>query len=808
MKIQCSCGAKYAFDISPEMARNPVQFVCPACGLDGSEFVNNLVGQKLGAATASAPAPAPAAMPSLAPTSVHPVPPSPPAARLRIQAAAVGKAEVAPLPADGPQLCLKHPGQLTTDKCFICSKPICPKCKELFGYVCSPLCKAKAESHGVEVPVFQGQKSIVEARLWRRTGRITGAVCGAIVAVLGLWFWYAWFGSAPKVTFSARFGQPAYSGQSAFAGTNQIVFLHGDTLARHDMKVKREIWSRRLIDQQLIDAQVAKTMKENEAVIFKANNEAWEHVPKMPSAERLADDLEKAAAAALELRVHGQNIWVMMADKLVRYDWDTGKPTQEILLPARSGGLMTRGDELLMVEEADSGKQVVTRINLTTCDSRTVEIGAPSRLDIAAAGNNPDASAKSGGGVTFRKPQAAQMAGLPLGMPGKDAGKPLDPAKVAAQAQHLSYPARIALPAVLANNMNQERTLGELSDLARRRTPPALAQPEAVENSELIPTQDGFVQFSTRLLESRVIQRSAMKAAPGKSAVAGAMTVAKTGEVANEILNEMQRSRGGDVVEEDQSRYLVTLRRPGAKEAWSGEVIGAPTLFALQTVNVLAANKTILVFDKAQRKLWQSSLNYNLSGGPAALGEDNARYGQGPCVEHNGALYVIDEGVLTAFDLATGNARWRLPSIGIAGLFFDDKGMVYVNTTTAGPQNLKYSRQIDISERTSSVVFKIDPRSGKILWSTEPGGMVAYVSGKSVYVVQSYRPDEGEQDPYQPETGFERLPFLRIKRINPKNGRQMWEHFEQRAPVDAQFDKNSIRLIFKREVQVLRFLAL
>ena len=86
--------------------------------------------------------------------------------------------------------------------------------------------------------------------------------------------------------------------------------------------------------------------------------------------------------------------------------------------------------------------------------------------------------------------------------------------------------------------------------------------------------------------------------------------------------------------------------------------------------------------------------------------------------------------------------------------------------------------------------------------------MVAYVSGKFVYVVQSYRPDEGEQGPYQSETGFERLPFLRIKRINPKNGRQMWEHFEQRAPVDVQFDKNSIRLIFKREVQVLRFLAL
>jgi hypothetical protein len=36
----------------------------------------------------------------------------------------------------------------------------------------------------------------------------------------------------------------------------------------------------------------------------------------------------------------------------------------------------------------------------------------------------------------------------------------------------------------------------------------------------------------------------------------------------------------------------------------------------------------------------------------------------------------------------------------------------------------------------------------------------------------------------------------------------MWEHFQQRAPLDIQFDRNTIRLVFRKEVQVLRFLAL
>jgi len=68
MKIQCSCGAKYAIDVSPEMAKAPVRFVCPACGLDASDFVNNLVRQELGLAEPAAASPAPVA------ASVQPVP--------------------------------------------------------------------------------------------------------------------------------------------------------------------------------------------------------------------------------------------------------------------------------------------------------------------------------------------------------------------------------------------------------------------------------------------------------------------------------------------------------------------------------------------------------------------------------------------------------------------------------------------------------------------------------------------------------------------------------------------------------------
>jgi hypothetical protein len=49
---------------------------------------------------------------------------------------------------------------------------------------------------------------------------------------------------------------------------------------------------------------------------------------------------------------------------------------------------------------------------------------------------------------------------------------------------------------------------------------------------------------------------------------------------------------------------------------------------------------------------------------------------------------------------------------------------------------------------------------------------------------------------------------MSIKRINPKNGHVIWEEMQNRAPLDVQFDRNTIRLVFRKEVQVLRFLGL
>jgi len=47
VKIQCSCGTRYAFDVEPVHGRMPVRVKCPGCGADGTEFANEVLQQKL-----------------------------------------------------------------------------------------------------------------------------------------------------------------------------------------------------------------------------------------------------------------------------------------------------------------------------------------------------------------------------------------------------------------------------------------------------------------------------------------------------------------------------------------------------------------------------------------------------------------------------------------------------------------------------------------------------------------------------------------------------------------------------------------
>jgi hypothetical protein len=90
----------------------------------------------------------------------------------------------------------------------------------------------------------------------------------------------------------------------------------------------------------------------------------------------------------------------------------------------------------------------------------------------------------------------------------------------------------------------------------------------------------------------------------------------------------------------------------------------------------------------------------------------------------------------------------------------------------------------------------------------EPGGFISYLSGKFIFTVQSYDPGEDADSGMAAVAGITPSPpYLKIRRINPGNGQVMWDYYQERAPLDVRFSGNMIELVFKKEVQVLKFLS-
>ncbi|HLX71053.1 MAG TPA: PQQ-binding-like beta-propeller repeat protein [Verrucomicrobiae bacterium] len=831
MKVQCPCGSKYAIDVTPEMARDPVRFICPECNTDLSGPINDLIRQELGLAPAPAPVAAPApvmasasapglavSIPSAAPRPAPAAPAvaAPSAPRLSIARSASAATHGAPVEAPGQpaatgevgQPCPRHKGEFITEHCYVCRKPLCPKCMELFGYVCSPLCRNKAEAQGIDVPLFAGQRSVREAQEWRKKGLIGWSIAAAVAAVVGLWGWYTFYASRPHSIFRVRFPEMAYAGSSQISD-KQIVFLHGFVLARYPLGSTTPVWTNTLLTQDEFEALVDREMKgmaDQVSYQAKMGVDSADRM-KVPQRYELEKDMLREVAAAFSLYVDGQNIWVARDTKLTRYDWSTGKPGTEVQMPTNHFvEPKLQGGELLFTEQNEFGQHVITHINLASGETTKEMIGEPVKSAVLAAAARSAKAKKGAGG-----------AGLPTRAGGPDSGKPLDPKKVEQQAQNMSYAGRVALPATLSSTMEQQRALDEM------KRDEADAQNMSPEDFEMIygrtfiQSKYGYVQWSQKLLEEKRIGHTAMKAAPAKSVLDSNPTVGNSLKAANEILNQMQRDRGGDVEEEDVSRYQVTVHRPDAKDVadWTGEIIGPPRVFEQKTVTVVAGGSSVTVIDKSNKKVWQADLPHKFGnsgfGGFGFESDDSSEKttGEGPCVERGDTLYVYDEATLTAFDLANGNVRWRVPSIGIQGVFFDDQGAMYVNSTTADLDSIKYSRQIDITRKTDVAVLKVDCKSGKVLWTVQPGGSVSHVEGKYVLCfVSNQSNDDIDPDSLTTMPGMVTKSVMDIRRLDPKNGKTVFDYVEDRAPVSVKFHGNIIELVFRKEVEVLKFISL
>jgi|DewCreStandDraft_2_1066082.scaffolds.fasta_scaffold00050_40 hypothetical protein len=187
VKVQCPCGARFAFEVEPVEGRLPVPVHCPECGADATGLANAaLAGWTAGEGVTASES-------------------GRPRVRLRSERS-VDIAAASPRPGESPQgpaRCPQHPDEPAVERCRVCGRPICRRCMELHGYVCSVLCAGRAEREGIEVPEYAGRRDRVIRRRqrWVRTAAVAVAVLG--LGTVGGWVWSKWWGSRPRTVFVA-----------------------------------------------------------------------------------------------------------------------------------------------------------------------------------------------------------------------------------------------------------------------------------------------------------------------------------------------------------------------------------------------------------------------------------------------------------------------------------------------------------------------------------------------------------------------------------------------------------------------------
>lgn len=755
MKIQCACGAKYAFDVTPEMVAAPIQLICQTCGADNSAAVNQLIRQQFNApvptisvsVVSPAPAPAspatPAGGPGSAPRVAPPAPPvritppspespgpvAPPSSAKPALRVNVAAATSTTAPTDTPaSTCAKHPDQPVTQHCRVCQKPMCSKCMEAFGFVCSAYCKGKAENQGVAVPQFAGQRNVVQSRQTRWIGRAIAGTFALFVITMGVWAWYTWVGSVPKVKAFLRFNETAHSGQIHVVNGDQAVMLHGGSVLRYDFKAGNELWSHPLIDEQKIVNECKVNYEraaEDRMKIIRAGGDVNGHLGTL---EELIAYTKKSAAAQLHLHARDEAVWVSAPGKLTRYDWQTGNTITEVTVPEGERQLVANGDELLIRVGAES----VTTLNLRSGETTIVRA------------HPGESSAGSDGAAT--RTATSQPPG---------AGTTASPAKPGS-IRPVSTPARLVAPALSAISNNQQRLETEM----RNPSAPTTAANGAVSPGDptLIATRYGIFEFTAKPVGQRTVN----------------------GESASSYNTTVRSLSGND------------------KGEWTGDIPGLPELHALPSVTLLIGDRAVIALDKKAKKIWEK----RLEGGVRYPTRDlfvpeNDLDGDGPCIEHDGVIFICDRIGMTAFDAQTGEVRWRLATADIYGIVFGDGNTIYANSTIAS------------GDQAHSVISKLDGATGKTLWRIEREGAIAYASGPFVYALESYKGDDDAADGVEGfNTVFHVSPYVRVKRIEPASGRVLWHHFQQRFPLDVQLNRNTFQILFKKEAQLLKFISL
>jgi hypothetical protein len=335
-----------------------------------------------------------------------------------------------------------------------------------------------------------------------------------------------------------------------------------------------------------------------------------------------------------------------------------------------------------------------------------------------------------------------------------------------------------------------------------RHIPPPRATAPLAEGDEGPRAAPWVVQFAgTAVVQGRLLEQAITSLKPADSGRPSALEkenlrASDSDAVAGEFLRGSQ-----DYATEDLSRYEVTVRRPFGGTPWKGNVAGRPLWVPLNSLDLLIAGKSVTAFDRTGNQLWQATLG-NTVADHHHYDTDGDIQDQGrPAYETSGRVYVLDRGTVHAFNTRSGNAVWRLPTVGATEVV-EGAGAVYVATTSAGPEamNLNDPRS---AKGVRPLLLALDPSNGAVRWQTEWLADHAAVSGSFVFGWRAGTSALDELSASMNQTTARAM--LHFSRLDPSNGRADWTWHRPGRPQTVEAFGNRILLHRPREILVLGF---
>jgi hypothetical protein len=321
-----------------------------------------------------------------------------------------------------------------------------------------------------------------------------------------------------------------------------------------------------------------------------------------------------------------------------------------------------------------------------------------------------------------------------------------------------------------------------------------------LDNRTLFTAGDSLLRADVQLVERRVKQQDAIKPDSEKrlTEIINNSPGNSTDElkaIGQMIANDAVRMAGEATQTIDESIYEVTLRRPYEPSAapWIDKLQGSLYLFSTKSLDFIAASTKLLAFDHSNKKVWEAAL-----GAPVT----SLRFAENtyPILERNGRIYFADGAFLTAFQAASGEVIWRVPSIGISKIQLDNEENIYVVSANHSAESLKYSADATM-QSIDPLVMKITPE-GKVAWTSEKMQDV-WVSGTNVYGFRELKnPSDITARVFSPGSAPEAR--IKIFKLARNDGKPIWDWLQLRMPSTVLAHGKSVAMLYGDELQVIR----